>query len=72
MDSHLYRDVHDENKNYMDSNSYRVVHDKTYTNIEIYLYIMYMTKTYNNMDITYNGFNQLITHNIHKKTTQLI
>ena len=28
MDSHSYRDVHDEILKYMDSHSYREVHDK--------------------------------------------
>ena len=51
IDSHLYRDVDDENQKNMDIHSYRDVHDKNKKIIWIVIRTeMCMTKTKNNMD----------------------
>ena len=57
MDSHLYRDVHDENpyKNNINSHLYKDVHDKNplkKTNIDIQSTILHMTKTYDRVNAT--------------------
>ena len=50
----------------MDIHSYRDMHGKTYTNTDIHLY-----KIIHDNNITHNPVNELITHNIHKKTTKV-
>ena len=57
--------------NNMGSHSYRVVPEKHILIWKVICTELYMTKKYNNMNITHKWVNQLITHNIHKQTTEL-